>query len=321
MKKIITVLLVMILMLSLLAGCGEKAELYSDVELSKYMTLQKTDYIGVAVDTKSDAFAQFYDYEFEKDIEEKNLYETVKDGTVQNGDEINLDYSGKVDGKVFEGGTATGQTLVIGSGTFIDDFEEELIGAKVGETRDVTAKFPDSYPNSPDLAGKEAVFTCKINSITRAPKEDQVYKKMGFESVNGYKDDITERAVKSYILNAVCEKTTIKSYPENESEVMLDAIFDQYVDMYKKEYNQDLEELLIQNGLTVEQYKENLRSEVLPTMMQTSMTTYYIFVKEDLELTEEVLEKQEVEQATIKECYAVQEVVLDFLYSKAVIKK
>lgn len=84
--------------------------------------------------------------------------------TVAKGDTVNIDYTGYVDGKQFDGGTATGQDLTIGSGTFIDGFEDQLIGAKVGSTVTVTVTFPEDY-GVDSLNGKEATFNVKINGI------------------------------------------------------------------------------------------------------------------------------------------------------------
>lgn len=92
---------------------------------------------------------------------------TDTDYAVQSGDTVALDYAGKVDGVAFDGGTGS-YNLTLGSNSFIPGFEDQVIGHKVGETFDVTVTFPESYPNSPDLAGKEAVFTCKINGYTKA---------------------------------------------------------------------------------------------------------------------------------------------------------
>ena len=92
---------------------------------------------------------------------------TDTDYAVQSGDTVALDYAGKVDGVAFNGGTGS-YNLTLGSNSFIPGFEDQVIGHKVGETFDVTVTFPESYPNSPDLAGKEAVFTCKINGYTKA---------------------------------------------------------------------------------------------------------------------------------------------------------
>ena len=84
---------------------------------------------------------------------------------VRNGDIANIDYSGKVDGKLFDGGTDTKYDLEIGSRRFIDSFEKQIIGMKVGQTKDIKVTFPDPY-TSDNLAGKEAIFTVKVNSIS-----------------------------------------------------------------------------------------------------------------------------------------------------------
>ena len=96
-------------------------------------------------------------------------YTEQVDGPIQNGDTANIDYEGKKDGVAFDGGTARGYDLVIGSGNFIEGFEEGLIGKKKGETVDLNLTFPTEY-HSEELAGQAVVFTVKINSITR-PQE------------------------------------------------------------------------------------------------------------------------------------------------------
>ena len=90
----------------------------------------------------------------------------VTDRPVQTGDEVNLDYSGSVDGVKFSGGTAAGQKLLIGSGSFIPGFEEQLVGLSVGDEKDLTVTFPAEY-HAEELKGKEAVFHVKVNAITR----------------------------------------------------------------------------------------------------------------------------------------------------------
>lgn len=94
-------------------------------------------------------------------------YSTDASLTVEDGDTVNIDYVGSVDGIEFEGGSTQGQgtDLVIGSGSYIDDFEEQLIGAHPGDEVDVYATFPDPYNNNPDLSGKEALFEVTINGI------------------------------------------------------------------------------------------------------------------------------------------------------------
>ena len=94
-------------------------------------------------------------------------YSTDTSLTVENGDTVNIDYVGSVDGVEFDGGNTQGMgtDLVIGSGSYIDDFEEQLIGAHPGDTVEVNVTFPDPYENNTDLSGKEAVFTVTVNGI------------------------------------------------------------------------------------------------------------------------------------------------------------
>ncbi len=87
--------------------------------------------------------------------------------TIEDGDKVNIDYVGSVDGVEFDGGSTNGQgtDLVIGSGSYIDDFEEQLIGAHPGDEVDVRVTFPDDYSLNPDLSGKEALFEVTVNGI------------------------------------------------------------------------------------------------------------------------------------------------------------
>lgn len=94
-------------------------------------------------------------------------YSTDTSLTVEDGDTVNIDYVGSVDGVEFDGGNTNGQgtDLVIGSGSYIDDFEEQLIGAHPGDQVDVYVTFPDDYSNNPDLSGQEALFEVTVNGI------------------------------------------------------------------------------------------------------------------------------------------------------------
>lgn len=101
-----------------------------------------------------------------------STFETDSSLTVADGDNINLDYVGSVDGVEFEGGSTNGAgaNLLIGSGSYIDDFEQQLIGSHPGDAVTVNVTFPDPYDNNPDLAGKEAIFECTVNSIEVVPE-------------------------------------------------------------------------------------------------------------------------------------------------------
>lgn len=317
MKKLTAVLMVLVLMMTLLTGCGEKRELYSKVKLENYVEL--SDYLGIEIDTTTDEFAQYYDDVFSLDVEDNELYNEVEEGVVEDGDIINLDYEGKIDGVAFDGGTATGAELEIGSQTFIDDFEEELIGVAVGDTKDVTATFPEDY-GVEELNGKEAVFTCKVNYIKKAMTEEEAYEEMEFDTVEDYIADVTKRAAKEYILNKVCSDAKIKDYPADDSEKLCEAIYEFYVEAYKESYGVNLEELLTSNGTSVDEYKSQIAEEMVPQMMNTNMVMYYIFDVENLELFESTLQSQGISQSVIAESYAVQDIVMEYLYENAEIK-
>lgn len=317
MKKLTAVLLVAVLMMTFLTGCGKNRELYKKVKLENYVEV--SDYLGIEIDTTTDEFAQYYDDVFSLDVEDNELYNEVEEGVVEDGDIINLDYEGKIDGVAFDGGTATGAELEIGSQTFIDDFEEELIGVAVGDTKDVTATFPEDY-GVEELNGKEAIFTCKVNYIKKAMTEEEAYQEMEFDTAEDYKEDIKERAIKQYLLDTVVSEASIKDYPEKDSELLCEAIFEFYVEIYKTSYSVDLEEILVLNGSSVEEYKSQILTEMVPQMMNVNMVMYYILDTEKLELLESTVESQGVNQLVIAESYAVQDIVMEYLYGNASIK-
>jgi trigger factor len=118
-----------------------------------------------------------------------------KDGAAAEGDELNIDFVGRIDGAAFDGGSMNGARLVIGSKQFIPGFEEQLVGAKAGEERTLKVSFPDDYPVA-DLKGKAAEFETKINGV-RKPKEgapdDAWAKDLGFDSLGALKEALKQR--------------------------------------------------------------------------------------------------------------------------------
>ncbi|WP_113913171.1 trigger factor [Roseovarius dicentrarchi] len=118
----------------------------------------------------------------------------------EDGDQITMDFVGKVDGEAFEGGSAEDYPLVLGSSSFIPGFEEQLVGVKSGEEKDVTVNFPEDY-QATHLAGKEAVFSCTIKAV-KAPKDaeidDELAKKFGAEDLDALKGQIRERLEAEY---------------------------------------------------------------------------------------------------------------------------
>lgn len=128
-------------------------------------------------------------------------YEDRAEGeAAQNDDQVTIDFEGSIDGTPFEGGAAESYPLVLGSGSFIPGFEEQLVGAKVGDERDVTVSFPAEY-GAPHLAGKEAVFKTKIHAVKSgkaAAIDDELGKRYGAEDLNALKSQVSERIGAEY---------------------------------------------------------------------------------------------------------------------------
>jgi len=142
-----------------------------DVTASDYVTL--CDYKNITIAYKD---IEYTDEQMEKDInallEEHAELSTDSGEAVKDGDKVNIDYVGTVDGVAFEGGNTQGQgaDLTIGSNSYIDDFEQQIIGHVAGDSFDINVTFPDEYSNNPDLAGKDAVFSVVLNGIYITPE-------------------------------------------------------------------------------------------------------------------------------------------------------
>ena len=156
----------------LLSGCGMKEEdmkYLKDFDPSKYVTLGEYKGMNITI-PKTEVTDEDVDSYIDYLLSANESYVDITDRDVaQNGDVANIDYEGKKDGVAFDGGTAQGYDLNLGSGVFIDGFEDGVVGMKVGETKDLTLTFPDNYANE-DLAGAEVVFTVTLNSIKEAKK-------------------------------------------------------------------------------------------------------------------------------------------------------
>ena len=202
----------------------------------------------------------------------------ITDRAAKLGDEVLIDYAGFVGDNQFEGGTAERQPLMLGSGTFIPGFEEQLVGAKVGDKVDVKVTFPQEY-HATDLAGKEAVFHCTVHAITAKSLrelDDQFAKDIGMmnslEEMKGalraqmqqYADQVSDAQMRDQLLNALvaeCEELEV-------SDELIEAELD---DAVKTVYQQ-----LQQQGLTLDDYLqfcgrtlEELRAELRPNATST----------------------------------------------------
>ena len=202
---------------------------------------------------------------------------------VADGDFITLDFSGTVDGKKFDGGTAEDYPLTIGSHSFIDNFEEQLIGLKVGEEKDVNVTFPEKY-HVKDLADKPAVFHCKINSIKHRElpelNDDFAKKASRFETLDEFKADLrknlesqaerrAENVLQEELLNKAVENMTVDVPPvmiENRITHMIEEFTLQLqsqggdIDKYLSSAGMDMDKLR-------EDYRESAKQNLLADML------------------------------------------------------
>ena len=261
---------------------------YRGIEVKKQETLVSDDEVNA---------------EIQRELEKNSRLVDVDDRPVENGDTVVLDYSGSVDGEKFDGGTAENQTLVIGSGSFIPGFEEQLIGAAIDETKDITVTFPDDY-HAQELAGKEAVFTCTIHKIQKKelPELNDEFAQdvSEFDTLDEYKKDVmdklTERkkqAAKTAMENEAVDKL-IESSEMDIPEAMIDA---QVTSMY-----QDYARQLQSQGIPIDMYlqymgsseakmKEDMRPQALK-QIQTRLVLEEVAKAEHLETTDLRLEEE-----------------------------
>lgn len=164
------------------------------------------------------------DGEINSVLEGYQVLSTDSDAVIADGDVVNIDYVGTIDGVEFEGGNSggAGYDLTIGSGLFIDDFEEQLIGHKAGENVTVEATFPEDY-GTEDLNGKDAIFAVTINGIMTVPEltdefvEENLAVSEGVSTAAEYRakieNDLYRENLEEYLADYIVENSTVNSYP------------------------------------------------------------------------------------------------------------
>lgn len=242
---------------------GENKDLVYTAEVVVFPEVKLGEYKGLEVKKVE---YETKDEDVQKQLEEmqqKNSRVEVKaEGTVEDKNIAVIDFKGFVDGEAFEGGEGTDYPLEIGSGSFIDNFEEQLIGASVGEEREVKVTFPENYGKE-ELNGKEALFkvTVKEIKVKELPTLDDEFAKEAteFETIDEVKADIKKK---------LDESNELKAKRETEEAVISAAIDASTIDlpevMIEKEIDvmvKDLENRLKYQGLTLDQYLEYTGSD------------------------------------------------------------
>lgn len=273
------------------------------------------EYKGVEVE-KSDVEVTEEDINKEVDKERENNSRTidVDDRAVENGDIIKLDFDGSVDGVPFEGGKAENYTLTIGSGSFIPGFEDQLIGTKIGEEKDVTVTFPEDY-HEKSLAGKEAVFKCKVNAISvkELPEADDEFASevSEFETLAEYKEDIKKKLTekKEKAARAKKEAQAIEKAVENATMEIPDAMIDTQVQSMMEDFARrmqsqglSLEQYFQFTGMDVKKMHDQMKPEALKRI-QNSLVLEAVAKAENIEISDE---KVDEEIAKMAEAYKME---------------
>ena len=265
------------------------------VDIEEYNVLDLVElgeYKGVPVD------CTVTDEEIQGDID-KLLDEhpqKVKEGTAQNGMYVNIDYTGKKDGKKFDGGSAKGTTIKLGESGMIAGFDDGIIGMKVGDKKDVELTFPEDYPNDPDMAGQKVTFTMKLNYIEdHELNDDYIAKNTDYKTVQEYKDSLKKTLADSKKANKaatameqVVSNSKVKSIPPTlllaEKEMMRSQMENQMA-----QYGMTIADALAQFGQTAEQFEDYLVEQSKP-MAETELIMEAIAIKENIDLSQAKLD-------------------------------
>ncbi|MGX0000980.1 trigger factor [Staphylococcus cohnii] len=263
------------------------------------------DYKGLEIEKQD---TELTEEEVQESIDHQlgHLAEMVvkEDGAVENGDTVNIDFDGYVDGEQFEGGQAEGYDLEIGSGSFIPGFEEQLVDVKAGEEKDVNVTFPEEY-HAEELAGKEATFKTKVNEIKYkdVPElNDEIANELDAEanSVDEYKENVrkrlaeqkatdTENTQKEEAINKATNNTTI-DVPEAMIKTELDRMVQEFGQRMQQQ-GLNLETYFQISGQDESQLREQMKDDA-EERVKTNLTLTAIADAEEVEVSDADIDKE-----------------------------
>ncbi len=306
-KKLVIMLTAVMTAAAVFSGCGKKnaqtgsasaeaedvqisaKELLkaTDYDVEKYVELN--DYMNMTVELSQTYEATEEDVRsyVEQMIAMYPGYEKTDKTTVEDGDIVNIDYKGTKDGEAFDGGSAVGSHLTIGSGSFIDGFEDGLIGKNVGETVELNLTFPEEYSKNPDLAGQDVVFTVTVNSIdtevamTYDTLTDEyvssnfagyygwttveALKSGASDYLNSYNEYYKQQEIQSRILEKLVDECTVE-IPEGLLEERL-AEYKEKLQVQADEAGQTLDEYLESNNTTEEDFDKKMEESLIQELI------------------------------------------------------
>lgn len=320
MKKKLALLLTAVCLTGLLTGCGEKTTELKSMKVDKYVTLPDYKNLEVSVAPKNEVTDDDVEYYIQNVMQQNDSFK-ITEGTVEEGDLVNIDYSGAMDGTPFEGGTAQGQWLKIGSKAFIDGFESGLVGKTIGETVDLNLKFPEGYSNQ-ELSGKDVVFTVTINSKLDSLTDENLsklddscktvdeYRSTVKEFLGSYAEYLYSNDLKSAVSSKLMEGCTFKDIPQE--------LIDRFTVSLREEYQAAADTA----GVDLETYMKNYYgvsdieksfADAAVQCAQESLMLQAIANKEDLNITDEELTQKVQDYVDTSETY---ENVEDYLGQK-----
>lgn len=288
-------------------GAGQELKYTLEVFVKPDVTLG--EYKGVAVEKNVEKVTdEAVEARIQNDVERASTTQDVTDRAVENGDIVNLDYAGSVDGVAFEGGTAQGQSLTIGSGMFIPGFEEQMVGMNIGEERDLSVKFPEQY-HADNLAGKDAVFHVKVNGIqtkVRPELDDDFAADVSeFDTFEAYKANIVadleknaaDRAEAS-LEDALVQKVVDAADCDIPDAMIQDEITTMLREMEMRMMYQGIrfEDYLKYTGQTLDQVRENYKPEAA-NRVKTQLVLEAVAKAENIVPTDEDVDEAIADQA------------------------
>ncbi len=288
-------------------GAGKDLKFHLEVFVRPDVTLG--DYKGLEVEVAQQKVTdEMIDARIAQDQEKVSRTVDVEDRSVQNGDTVNLNYAGTVDGVAFDGGTAENQTLTIGSNQFIPGFEEQMIGMNIGEEKDLNVTFPAQY-HAENLAGKDAVFHVKVNSIQATEKpaldDDFAADVSEFNTFAEYRENVVKELTKQVeesnanaIENAVMEKAVANAQMDVPAAMIDDQVdyMIQDMEMNMRYQGLKMEDFLKYTGQTLDAMKLSYRGEA-ERRVKTELVMEAIRKAEGAEPTEEEIEAEIKRQA------------------------
>ena len=262
------------------------------------------EYKGIEVESKE---AGVTDEEIEEEInkvrENNSRMITIEDRAVEDGDTVTIDFDGYVDGEQFEGGMAEDYSLVIGSHTFIDNFEEQLIGKNIGDDVEVNVTFPDQY-QAEELRNKEALFKVKINAIKmkELPDADDEFAQevSDFDTLDEYKEDLRKKLLenKEAALKREKEEEVVGAIIENAQMDIPDPMVNAQTQQMTQEFAQrlqsqglSLEQYMQLTGMTPQKMLEELKPQALKRI-QSRLVLEAVVAAENIEASEEDFDKE-----------------------------